>query len=111
MISSGKYLHTQHCHNETPPELLNKELINDYLKELPEWDYSIEKRNISRHFSFKDYHETLAFIYATASVIHQENHHPNITFGYNNCTVSFTTHSADGITLNDFICAAKIDQI
>lgn len=111
MLSSGQHLHTQHCHNESPPELLNNEQIKDFLKEIPEWHYSIENKKISRHFSFKDYYETLAFINAAAWIAHQENHHPDIRFGYNACSIYFTTHSAHGITLYDFICAAKIDQL
>ncbi|MCW8988766.1 MAG: 4a-hydroxytetrahydrobiopterin dehydratase [Gammaproteobacteria bacterium] len=94
-----------------PPELLNHDQIKDYLKEIPGWDYSKENKKISRQFSFKNYYETLAFINATAWVTHQENHHPYITFGYNACSIYFTTHSAAGVTLYDFICAAKIDQL
>lgn len=104
-------LNEQHCLNATPPHLLTKEQLVKYLKEIPQWDINTEKKNISRIFKFTNYHQTLKFINAVAEIINQENHHPEINFGYNYCTVCFSTHSAGGITLFDFICAAHIDQL
>ena len=48
---------------------------------------------------------------ALAWIVHAEDHHPNLAVGYNRCEVRFSTHSAGGITDNDFICAAKADAI
>ena len=57
----------------------------------------------------------MAFINAIAFVIHNEDHHPEITFSYNQCTIKFDTHSVNngkgGLSINDFICAAKVDAI
>jgi len=44
-------------------------------------------------------------------MIHSEDHHPDLRVGYDRCEVSFSTHSAGGVTENDFICAAKTDAI
>lgn len=104
-------LHLQHCQTNTQPQLLTEKQCNSYLKEIPEWNYSVEEQKITRHFKFKNYYQTLAFINAAAWIAHQQDHHPDIEFGYNNCTINFTTHSAGGITIFDFICAARIEQL
>ena len=53
----------------------------------------------------------MAFVNALAWIANQENHHPDFKVGYNYCHVLFTTHAADGLTENDFICAAKVNQL
>jgi 4a-hydroxytetrahydrobiopterin dehydratase len=105
------HLYEQHCLSKTSPQLLTKEEIKKLLIEIPLWKSSAENKAIIRNFKFKDYHQTLLFINAIAEIIHKQNHHPDIKFGYNNCTVSFSTHSANGITLFDFICAARIEHL
>ena len=62
-------------------------------------------------YRFGNYHETMAFVNATAWISHREDHHPDLAVGYNQCTVSYTTHAIDGLSRNDFICAAKIDAL
>ena len=66
---------------------------------------------IKKTFSFKNYHETIAFVNASAWVSHREDHHPDMSVHYNKCVVAYSTHDAGGITLNDFICAAKLDAL
>ena len=66
---------------------------------------------VEKQFEFADYHRTMAFVNAVAWIAHREDHHPDIAFGYNRCTVRFNTHSVGGISLNDFICAAKVDAL
>ena len=48
---------------------------------------------------------------ATAWISHREDHHPDITVGYNKCEVAYMTHAIKGISENDFICAAKLDAL
>lgn len=105
------FLHEQHCEEKISPPLLSEKQIKPYQKEIPEWEISLSKGNISRTFRFKNYNETLLFINAVTKIVCIENHHPNICFGYNHCTITYSTHSAKGITLFDFICAAKIEQL
>ena len=105
------FLHEQHCELKTIPTLLTDENINKSLKEIPQWKHSVNKKDISRSFKFKDYHQTLLFINAVAEIVNCENHHPDIKFGYNHCTIHFSTHSAGGITMFDLICAAQIEQL
>jgi 4a-hydroxytetrahydrobiopterin dehydratase len=70
---------------------------------------------IVKAFNFKNYYETLAFINAIAYVIHAEDHHPELTVTYNRCVIKFDTHTVNGgrggISVNDFICAAKVDAV
>jgi len=66
---------------------------------------------IEKVYPFRDYHETMAFVNATAWVSHREGHHPDIVLGFNSCRVTYTTHAIGGLSENDFICAAKIDSL
>ena len=54
---------------------------------------------------------TMAFVNQVASIAQAENHHPQLTVTYNRCKVCYNTHSVNGITENDFICAAKINLL
>lgn len=66
---------------------------------------------ISKTFDFNNYHQAMSFVNAVAWVSNQENHHPELTISFNKCRVDYTTHAIDGLSENDFICAAKIDAL
>ena len=66
---------------------------------------------IEKTHSFKNFHETMAFMNALAWICHTEDHHPDAALSYNRCVVRFNTHSVGGISVNDFICAAKVDAL
>ncbi|MEO6564242.1 MAG: 4a-hydroxytetrahydrobiopterin dehydratase, partial [Nitrosospira sp.] len=66
---------------------------------------------IRKVYNFNNYYQTMAFVNAVAWVSHREDHHPDITVGYNKCRVEYTTHAVNGLSENDFICAAKIDTL
>ena len=66
---------------------------------------------LQKTFPFKNYYETLAFVNASAWISHREDHHPDMGVHYNRCVVTYSTHDAGGVTLNDFICAAKLDRL
>lgn len=76
---------------------------------LPGW--SVNDASIERCFRFEDFHDTIAFVNALAWVAHREDHHPHLEIGYDRCTVRWSTHSVGGISVNDFICAAKTDAL
>jgi 4a-hydroxytetrahydrobiopterin dehydratase len=80
-----------------------------YLEQTPGWE--IDGNELQRTFKFKNYYEALAFVNATAWISHRENHHPDIALGYNKVTMRYSTHSVGGLTPNDFICAAKINEL
>jgi 4a-hydroxytetrahydrobiopterin dehydratase len=84
--------------------------VERHLAQAPGWalvDGAIEKR-----YDFPDYHRTMAFVVnALAWIAHVEDHHPDLAVSYSRCTVRFNTHSVGGISINDFICAAKVDAL
>lgn len=103
---------SRHC--EPVPrgtEPLSPETARLRLETLEGWDLDAAGKEIRKTFSFPNYHETLAFVNATAWVSHREDHHPDLEVGYNRCTVRYSTHDVGGLSDNDFICAAKIDRI
>ncbi|MEO0318459.1 MAG: hypothetical protein RL404_2136 [Pseudomonadota bacterium] len=87
--------------------------LRDALAALRGW--AVDDGKLVRNFRFRDYHQTIAFVNAVAEVIHREDHHPELVVGYNRCAVKYDTHSVNGgkggLSANDFICAAKIDQV
>jgi 4a-hydroxytetrahydrobiopterin dehydratase len=83
--------------------------IEQHLAQAPGW--ALVDGAIERRYDFADYHRTMAFVNAVAWVAHMEDHHPELAVSYNRCTVRFNTHSVGGISINDFICAAKVDAL
>lgn len=76
--------------------------------QVPGWQ--VEADTLVKVFPFKNYYETMAFVNMVAWISHREDHHPDMTVGYNKCRVEFSTHSVGGLSENDFICAAKIES-
>jgi 4a-hydroxytetrahydrobiopterin dehydratase len=79
------------------------------LKGLKDW--ALAEGKLVKTFNFTDYYDTMAFVNATAWISHREDHHPDLTVGYNKCRVEYITHAIGGLSENDFICAAKIDAL
>ncbi|CAN5311826.1 4a-hydroxytetrahydrobiopterin dehydratase [soil metagenome] len=75
------------------------------------WRYEADLPAIVKSYAFEDFHETIEFVNAVAWMIHGEDHHPDMAVGYNRCELAFSTHSVAGLSINDFICAAKCDAI
>ena len=80
-------------------------------KETPDWRLEDDARRIERHFEFKNFRESLAFVDKVGALADSEGHHPDIHFGWGYATVSLQTKKIKGLHENDFIMAAKIDQI
>lgn len=66
---------------------------------------------IEKTFRFTNYHETLAFVNAVAFIAHAQNHHPQMTVGYDRCAVRWNTHDVGGLSETDFDCAARVDAL
>ncbi len=77
----------------------------------PDWTLDDGGTGISRSFRFDNYYQTIAFVNALAWVAHVQDHHPDLEVGYNRCRVRYSTHSVGGLSMNDFICAARIDAL
>lgn len=113
-ISSNKMseLSQQHCINrEQGLRLLDKSERENYLAQLEGWQLTESGDAMKKEFRFKDYYQTIAFVNAIAWIANRENHHPDLEVGYNRCQVNYTTHEVDGLSVNDFICAARIDAL
>jgi 4a-hydroxytetrahydrobiopterin dehydratase len=83
--------------------------IHAHLAQVSGW--RLANGAIEKTFGFKNYHETIAFVNALAWICHAEDHHPDLAVSYSRCVVRFNTHSVGGISVNDFICAAKADAL
>lgn len=93
-------------------EPLGREQIEELLAALhPDWLLSEDGLGISRRFEFAAYSRTLGFTNAVAWIAITEGHHPDMSFSYGYCVVSYTTHAINGLSDNDFICAAKVDRL
>lgn len=85
--------------------------VETQLAQMQGWDAPLNYFNIEKKFQFKNYHQVTAFVNAITWLAHKEDHHPTICFAYNQCTVTLRTHAVKGISQNDIIMAAKIDQL
>jgi 4a-hydroxytetrahydrobiopterin dehydratase len=103
-------LSTRHCTPQSGPAL-GRDVASALLSQLAGWTMNANAKEIRREFAFKNYYATMAFVNAVAWIAHREDHHPDMTVGYNQVTIVFSTHSVSGLSENDFISAAKIDAL
>lgn len=91
---------------------LDRAAAEKLMKELgPQWKLSPDGKQIGATFEFKNYYRTTAFVNAIVWMAHNEDHHPDINFGYKTAAVMYWTHAIGGLSENDFICAAKVDSL
>ena len=83
--------------------------VHDHLAQVSGWH--LREGAIEKTYSFKNYFETIAFVNALAWICNTEDHHPDLLVSFSRCVVRFNTHSVGGISINDFICAAKADAL
>jgi 4a-hydroxytetrahydrobiopterin dehydratase len=98
------------CEGGVPP--LEPEAARQLLNALhAEWTISEDGKWIRREFTFSGFNRTMSFVNALAWIANTEGHHPDLEVGYSKCVVNYSTHAIDGLSDNDFICAAKIDRL
>ena len=78
--------------------------------EVPDWERQ-GNRLIRREFSFPDFREAFGLVARAALIAEAEGHHPEIELGWGRVAFELTTHAASGLTRNDFVLAAKIDEL
>lgn len=100
-------LAAMHC-RANAPRLSVAEIAAD-LAALPGWAHDGDA--LRKTFRFPGYRATIDFVNAVAAMADAEDHHPDLSVHYDRCTVSWSTHSAGGVTRNDSICAAKVERI
>jgi 4a-hydroxytetrahydrobiopterin dehydratase len=105
-------LRAQHCRPLKGKDAgVGADAAAGYLKELSGWNKGADGASITKEFRFADYFHTMAFVNAVASIAHREDHHPDLEVHYNRCVVSYSTHDVGGLSLNDFISAAKVEDL
>ena len=93
-------------------EPLGPSEIDIYLKEIDaEWAVSEDRTSIYRVFTFPGFNRTMGFVNAVAWIANTEGHHPDLAVAYGRCRVTYRTNAIGGLSVNDFICAAKIDAL
>jgi 4a-hydroxytetrahydrobiopterin dehydratase len=107
-VSSLKEKHCVPCEVGTQP--FDLETIKGLLPMVPKWKPDDESKKIVRSFRFKDFVESMRFINNVAELAEEEGHHPDIFVSYNYVKICLTTHNIGGLSENDFIMAAKIDE-
>ena len=100
----------QPCEGGVAP--LDVAQAREFLNSLhPGWSLAADGKSIVRSFDFPAFSRTIAFTNAVAWVATVEGHHPEMTISYSRCVVVYRTTAIDGLSDNDFICAAKVDRI
>ena len=102
--------HCVPCEGGTPPISNKKE--DDLLKKTSGWILIRDgTHRITKQFTFKNFVDAIAFVNKVAALAEEEGHHPDIKIVYNKVQLDLFTHAVGGLSENDFIMAAKIDQI
>jgi 4a-hydroxytetrahydrobiopterin dehydratase len=102
--------HCRACEGGVPK--LAAEELSHYLSAVPGWALTSDSQRIARTWKMRDFAAALDFFNEVAKVAEEEDHHPDLHLtGYRNVTIEISTHAVGGLTENDFILAAKIDQL
>ena len=100
------------CEGKTVPFDITE--IHKYQKKVDGWEVIKNDKKIyflQKIFKFKNFIESQNFNNEVGKIAEQEGHHPDITYGWGYSKIVITTHAIEGLSENDFILAAKIDQI
>ena len=97
------------CEGKMKP--FTKEQAKGYLKHVPGWKLADDAKSIGRDYVMKNFMAAVRFIEKIAEIAEEENHHPDLHLtGYRNFRIVLSTHAVGGLSENDFILAAKINQ-
>ena len=99
----------QACSGNTPK--FDEKQISDNLSKLNSWSVNDEQKMIYKKFNFKTFKQALNFTNQVGQIADLEGHHPDISLGWGYSLVMLHTHAIQGLSINDFIIAAKIDEI
>ena len=97
------------CSGNTPK--FDEKLVSEHLSKLDNWSVNNEQKMIYKKFNFKTFKQALNFTNKVGAIADLEGHHPDISFGWGYSLVMLHTHAIQGLSINDFIIAAKIDEI
>ena len=100
------------CDGNIPP--FDKSKIHQYLKKVDGWEVKSNDDKsfyLIKDFKFENFVESQNFVNKVSNISEEENHHPDISFGWGYCKVKIFTHAIKGLAESDFILAAKIDKV
>lgn len=99
------------CEGGTKP--MTREEAKPYLEAVVDWDLEDEdgKLKIEKEFTFLDFKSALELVNKIGNLAEEEGHHPEIEFGWGKVEVELYTHAIGGLSVNDFIMAAKINKL
>ena len=100
------------CRGDIPA--FTREQIDEYLKYLADWKVLINEKKafyLTRVYKFSDFEKSLSFIKNVSNIAEEENHHPDLKFGWGYAEINIFTHAINGLSISDFILASKIDMI
>ncbi len=100
------------CEGKTIPFDISQ--IHKYQKKVDGWNIIKNNKDIyflEKNFDFNDFKKSQIFVNEVGRISEEEGHHPDIYFGWGYAKINITTHAIEGLSENDFILAAKIDQI
>lgn len=98
------------CEDKNIPPMNERDAM-ELLKELHDWMLVDGGKLLAKSFKFKNFVETMEFVNKVAAIAEEQGHHPDMTVGYNTLGVELMTHAIGGLSENDFIVAAKIDEL
>lgn len=99
----------QRCQPQDGRDAMPEDEIDYYLGELSGW--ALVEGTLEKTYAFATFAETMAFANAIAWLAQREDHHPDLAISGGRCGVRLATHAIGGLSMNDFICAAKIDAL
>ena len=103
-------LHEKKCIQcESGGTPLSEDETKRNLEQIPEW--KLNGKKIVREFGFSDFKEAMKFVNNIADIAEGEGHHPDIHIHWNKVMLELWTHSMNGLSENDFILAAKINNL
>jgi 4a-hydroxytetrahydrobiopterin dehydratase len=98
------------CEGGVPP--LDAKEVDGLVKNLPGWHADHNHTRIKREWRAKNFMTAIEFFNKVAALAEAEGHHPDLHLtGYRTVEIELWTHAVGGVTENDFILAAKIDEI
>ena len=90
---------------------LEPETAAELLQQVPDWSINEDATWLSREYRFDNFRQSLEFVKQVGELAEDQGHHPVIKFGWGFCRVDTQTRKIRGLHENDFILAAKIDQL
>jgi 4a-hydroxytetrahydrobiopterin dehydratase len=85
---------------------LSQKEAEELMRDIPQW--SLADKEIRREFRFKDFRQAMDFVNRVAALANEQDHHPDIFISYNKVQLTISTHKIGGLSLNDFIVAARV---